>query len=133
MDRRALLRREGGPASSTAYREPATDRERRIAVLVAEVLGARRVGVDDNFFELGGNSLLLVQLHGRLERALEHEILMIDLFSHPTVSALARHLVAAEAAGEGAGMPAMAVPDRSDKLLEGRRLLRRRLEQRQRA
>jgi hypothetical protein len=80
------------PELGTSY-VPARNRlERRIAGLWREVLQLERVGVHDNFFDLGGRSLLLVRVHGRLCELLRREISMIDLFRHPTVAALARHL-----------------------------------------
>ncbi|MET8541860.1 non-ribosomal peptide synthetase [Kitasatospora sp. NPDC004799] len=49
--------------------EPATETERLLAGLCAELLGVDRVGPVDNFFTLGGNSLLGIQLSARARRA----------------------------------------------------------------
>jgi len=46
----------------------------------------------DNFFDLGGHSLLMVQVHSRLCAALGRDLPMVEMFQHPTVSALAAHL-----------------------------------------
>ena len=50
------------------------------------------MGVTDNFFDLGGHSLLAVQVNTRLKEALQRDISVVELFQHPTVRALVRHL-----------------------------------------
>ncbi|MCX2926275.1 non-ribosomal peptide synthetase [Streptomyces sp. NEAU-W12] len=70
------------------------DLERRLADLWCDVLGRDRVGRDDNFFDLGGNSLLLVAAQSAVDRAFGIELPVVDLFAHPTVRDLARHLEA---------------------------------------
>jgi nonribosomal peptide synthetase DhbF len=63
-----------------------------ISAVWADVLGADGVAVDVGFFDLGADSLQMIQALGLL-RAEWPSIRIVDLFSHPTVSALARHLV----------------------------------------
>lgn len=53
------------------------------------VLGVEQIGLDDNFFELGGNSLLALDLVGRVRRDFKATILLRDFFSTPTVRGLA--------------------------------------------
>ena len=55
-------------------------------------MGIERVGLHDNFFDLGGHSLLVPRLQHRLQESLGRAIGMVDLFSYPTVAALAAHL-----------------------------------------
>ncbi len=101
LDRRALLALDdqvraatGGGKGETAT----TETERKLATIVQEVLGIERVGVDENFFDLGANSLLLIQVHGRLEEVFGRELAVVELFNHPTLRLLARHLDAGSAA-----------------------------------
>jgi len=125
LDRARLVRRarearelasgEGG----RGYRPPKTEMERGVARLLQEVLAVERVGVDDNFFDLGGNSLLLVQLHGRLQESLGRELTPMEIFNHPTVGALAARL-------EGSPRAAAPVDDRESQLRAGRARLRQR-------
>ncbi|MFB9683728.1 non-ribosomal peptide synthetase [Amycolatopsis plumensis] len=100
VDRRAL------PApdfvSGLGYRAPATEAERLLAGIWAEVLRVDRVGADDNFFELGGDSILSIQVVSRARRA-GLNLMPGQVFDHPTVAALA--LAAAPA------VPAAAVAD----------------------
>jgi amino acid adenylation domain-containing protein len=84
------------PSLAVRYAPPASELERRIAGVWQEVLGVDRVGTHDNFFELGGNSLLLARVHRRLQEALRSDLALVELFKHSTVSALARHLSAAD-------------------------------------
>jgi aryl carrier-like protein len=69
--------------------------EETIAAIWADVLEFESVGLHDNFFDLGGNSLLLIDAYSRLREVVGRELKVIDLFEHPTVSALARHLAQA--------------------------------------
>ncbi|MFE8956413.1 amino acid adenylation domain-containing protein [Streptomyces althioticus] len=69
--------------------------ESRLAEVWCDVLGRDRVGLDDNFFDLGGNSLLLVTAQTTVNRAFDSDLSVVDLFAHPTVRDLARHLSAA--------------------------------------
>src|SRR6185369_12920090 len=45
-----------------------------------------------NFFDLGGHSLLLAQLHVRLNELFDNALTVIDLFRYPTISSLAEYL-----------------------------------------
>ncbi|MFJ8194667.1 amino acid adenylation domain-containing protein [Streptomyces sp. NPDC096094] len=86
-----------------------TELEQRLAALWCSVLGRDRVGRDDNFFDLGGNSLLLVGAQTAVNQAFGAELTVVDLFAHPTVRDLARHLAdrtpGRTAHDEGAGEP----------------------------
>lgn len=63
----------------------------RIALAVQLVLG-EKVDENANFFDAGFNSLSLVKLHVRLVQSGADELRLVDLFSHPSVAALAYHL-----------------------------------------
>jgi len=63
--------------------------ERRLAGIVAALLGVARVGVADNFFLLGGHSLLGTQLIARLRDAFGVDLPLRTVFDHPTVAGLA--------------------------------------------
>jgi len=80
------------PELDAAYMAPETELERAITLAWQEVLGLGKVGVHDNFFDLGGNSLLLAQLHDRLQARLRKEFPFVEMFHHPTVDALVRYL-----------------------------------------
>ncbi|MEW1871965.1 amino acid adenylation domain-containing protein [Streptomyces caelestis] len=77
--------------------------EDRIAEVWCGVLGRDRVGRDENFFDLGGNSLLLVTARTAVNRAFGTDLPVVDLFAHPTVRDLARHLSARAGATTAVG------------------------------
>jgi acyl carrier protein len=81
-----------------------SETERVIASVWREALDVDEVGREESFFELGGHSLLAVGVQRALESRLGRQVALLDLFSHPTVAALAAHL-------DAAGAPR---PDESD-------------------
>ncbi|MGA6168322.1 non-ribosomal peptide synthase/polyketide synthase [Amycolatopsis magusensis] len=84
----------GGPTGGRT--EPATEAERTLAAIWAEVLHCGDVGADANFFALGGDSILSIQVVSRARRA-GLTLLPHDVFRYPTLAALAAH------AGSAAG------------------------------
>ncbi|WP_435211140.1 amino acid adenylation domain-containing protein [Streptomyces sp. bgisy034] len=97
--RDALLtpaRADDGPA------DPALRRE--IAAVWSDVLGVERVGPHDDFFRLGGNSLRAVRVAARLTGA-GRPVTAAQLFTSPTVAALAAELERAPAGAPAAPAP----------------------------
>jgi len=92
LDRRALpaplppVARSANPAE-----ELQGEIEPVIAAIWRDLLGVQP-GRQDGFFDLGGHSLLLVEAHARLAARFGEGLTIVDLFAHPTVAALARHL-----------------------------------------
>lgn len=68
---------------------PRSTAEELLADIWRDVLGLEQVGVHDSFFELGGHSLLAVQVIVRLQDALNVDLTIQQLFSAPTIAALA--------------------------------------------
>ncbi|HLX07553.1 MAG TPA: amino acid adenylation domain-containing protein, partial [Thermoanaerobaculia bacterium] len=94
VDRQALPAPPANPlaAGAGAGVAPRSQLERTIAGIWRELLQVEQIGIHDNFFDLGGHSLLLARVRARLQEALERPVPILDLFRHPTVEALARHL-----------------------------------------
>ena len=117
-------------AESQNYVPPQTEMEKTIAGVWQGMFGLERVGIEENFFDLGGHSLLLVQMHGRLQETLKMEFSIVTLFEHPTVRSLARHLgePAVSAAETGTAVarsraePEASVGSTADQTQEGRKL-----------
>src|SRR5207237_9145682 len=90
VDRSRLPRPETAePLRDPEFEAPRSPVERRLADLVAALLGVTRVGVGDNFFLLGGHSLLGTQLIARLRDAFGVDLPLRTVFDHPTVAGLA--------------------------------------------
>jgi hypothetical protein len=66
--------------------------ERTIHDTWCAVLNRPAIGAEDNFFDLGGNSLMLLDVHRRLEDVLPLGCQVIDLFRYPTMSSLVQFL-----------------------------------------
>jgi len=115
VDLRALPSPSGSrpPVEQTA---PRNGLERTIAAVWQEVLGVPAVGVDQSFFDLGGHSMLVLQVHKRLEQELESRLAITDLFRYPTIAALAGHL-----AGEADEETVDAGQDRAERRRESLR------------
>ena len=95
LDRAALPSSNGSRSHSVASRAaPKNDVEAKLAGIWEEVLGLESVSVNENFFDLGGHSLLLVRLHSKLTQQFETSLSIIDLFRLPSISSLARALIA---------------------------------------
>lgn len=95
IDRKAVaadLEQRARETPAVEYEVPATDAERRLALLYGELLGIARVGRHDNFFDLGGHSLLALRLVTRLHMDFGVELPLATVFSRPTVAELATML-----------------------------------------
>ncbi|MGW0495874.1 amino acid adenylation domain-containing protein [Streptomyces sp. NPDC003007] len=89
-----------------ATAKPATELERDIMAIWADVLGHDRIGVNANFFDIGGNSLRVVRVQTRLEELLGRPVFGAKLFEHFTVKTLAAYLA------DGTRTSQEVVPDR---------------------
>ncbi|WP_398919989.1 amino acid adenylation domain-containing protein [Streptomyces sp. I6] len=85
LDRSALPAPDFSALSSG--RPPATERERALCAVFAEVLGLQRAAADDDFFVLGGDSIVAMQLVSRA-RAAGLRISPRQVFRHRTPAGL---------------------------------------------
>jgi amino acid adenylation domain-containing protein len=98
VDRKALPSPEGLRADlAAAYVAPQTEIEQMIATVWQEVLRVEKVGIHDNFFDLGGHSLLVVQVHRKLQETLQRSFLMTEMFKYPTISSIVEYLAPKQA------------------------------------
>jgi len=68
------------------------DIESRLLRICNGVLVSKQIGPDDNLFEIGASSLKLIEIHEQVDREYPGHIDLTELFDHPTVAELARHL-----------------------------------------
>jgi acyl-CoA synthetase (AMP-forming)/AMP-acid ligase II/aryl carrier-like protein len=82
-----------------------TELETRLQAICEAALPGKRIDVHDNLFEIGASSLKLIEIHENIDRDFPGLIDLTELFDHPTIADLAKHLEtklkAAPAAGSG--------------------------------
>ncbi|NOT27406.1 MAG: amino acid adenylation domain-containing protein, partial [Acidobacteria bacterium] len=91
---------------ATGYVAPATDDERLLCTLVAELLGLDRVGVADHFFHLGGHSLMATRLVAQIRERLGCDLPLRTIFDTPVLRDLARAIRGLAPAEEGPALVA---------------------------
>ena len=101
----AVSAKKGRPAMAQAYVAPRTELEARIAQVWEAFLGVAPVGAEDDFFAFGGDSLMAIQITGRLSAALHQKISPNQFLSAPTVAALAALLAQPAEASTAAATP----------------------------
>ncbi len=87
VDRAALPAPEGKAVGERV--EPRTAAERILARIWSEVLGVEEVGAHDNFFDLGGDSILVIQILAKAQRA-GLRLTPRQMFENQTIAELAR-------------------------------------------
>ncbi|GAB1543387.1 hypothetical protein NUACC21_60610 [Scytonema sp. NUACC21] len=93
VDRKALPNPESLSSElAEAYVGPQTEVEQAIAAVWQEALSIEKVGMHDNFFDLGGHSLLMAQVHKKLQEVFKRDFLMTEMFKYPTISSLVEYL-----------------------------------------
>jgi acyl-CoA synthetase (AMP-forming)/AMP-acid ligase II/aryl carrier-like protein len=66
--------------------------ETRLQSICEAALPGKRVGVDDNLFDIGASSLKLIEIHENVDRDFPGLVDLTELFDHPTIAELAKHL-----------------------------------------
>jgi acyl-CoA synthetase (AMP-forming)/AMP-acid ligase II/aryl carrier-like protein len=66
--------------------------EAQLQSICEAALPGKRVQVNDNLFEIGASSLKLIEIHENIDRDFPGLIDLTELFDHPTIAELARHL-----------------------------------------
>jgi amino acid adenylation domain-containing protein len=91
------LRRSGHSRVSpeNAYVAPMNDLEHQLSELWSSALGLENVGVNDSFFAIGGQSLLAMQTVAHIQDTTGHELVIADVFVHPTIAELSKIISAA--------------------------------------
>ena len=97
LNRDALPKPDGRSSLAESFIAPRNDLESMIGDIWKAILKLDQVGIHSNFFSIGGNSLLLAQVHEKLQEAIADNCPIIDLFKYPTISTLASHLSAGNA------------------------------------
>lgn len=93
VDRAALQREaDGWSKQVTVYEAPANAMERQLQVIVHQVSGLDRVGVNDDLLALGLSSIVAVQIQVRIGEAIGRDVGGIDLFQYNSIRRIAAWL-----------------------------------------
>ncbi len=84
------------PALQTPYASPQSKIEQHLVEIWQAVLGVAPIGIHDNFFELGGDSLLVTQIHSRIQDTFGKELSIAALLQNPTIARLQTLLTESE-------------------------------------
>ena len=88
----ALKATRDSAASGSAKSAPTSEMEIQISLIWKTLLQKENIGIYDNFFEIGGNSLLIAHMKIELEKLLDREVGIIEIFKHPTIESMSRYL-----------------------------------------
>ena len=80
------------PELKTRYVGPGNEIEQVITDVMQNIFGLERVGIYDSFFEMGGDSLLALKMVSLVNKALDINIPVSEIFVHPTPSELAQYI-----------------------------------------
>jgi len=85
---KALREAHAGPHVS------GSELESRLQSICEAALPGKRIELSDNLFEIGASSLKLIEIHEHIDRDFPGLIDLTELFDHPTITELAKHLEA---------------------------------------
>ncbi|MEI2770895.1 MAG: amino acid adenylation domain-containing protein [Candidatus Competibacter sp.] len=125
VDRKRLpARTDERPDLQIEFAAAATDTQKFLVALWQELLSINTIGIHDNFFDLGGHSLLVVEMHARLQETLQRTFPVIELFRYTTIADLAGFL------DSGSEQAVMDTEEVREKRAEGKERLQARFRRR---
>ncbi|MFI3156482.1 MAG: amino acid adenylation domain-containing protein [Methylococcaceae bacterium] len=90
IDRKSLLAIDAEVTVKTQPALPVTPTEKKLAELWAELLKIKLPDSCDDFFDLGGHSLLAIELVFVVQKTFNTELMLVDIFEHPTLTEQAK-------------------------------------------
>ncbi|MGW8443542.1 non-ribosomal peptide synthase/polyketide synthase [Paenibacillus sp. S33] len=96
VDRKALPEPQGGLQTGVEYVAPRNRTESQLVKIWEEVLGYSGIGVLDNFFELGGHSLRATNLVSKIQKEMNVELPLRDVFRYTTIESMAGAIASLE-------------------------------------
>jgi amino acid adenylation domain-containing protein len=76
----------------TMYEAPRNELEHTLAEIWEAIFKREKIGIYDNFFDLGGHSLLAIKIVSEIQKRLNIQIELTDLFLEPTIEKLAEEI-----------------------------------------
>jgi acyl-CoA synthetase (AMP-forming)/AMP-acid ligase II/acyl carrier protein len=79
-------------SAHTGSQVSGSELENKLQAICETALPGKRIEVTDNLFEIGASSLKLIEIHENIDREYPGLIDLTELFDHPTIQDLAKHL-----------------------------------------
>ncbi|MBC2521334.1 non-ribosomal peptide synthetase, partial [Clostridium saccharobutylicum] len=92
IDRKALPMPDGSLNTGKVYEEPTNEIEEKLVHIWRKVLGINKLGINDNFFDLGGDSLNAVRIIAAINKELNVEISLRDMFDFSEIKTLSKQI-----------------------------------------
>lgn len=89
VDKKALPDPDMTLATNGSFVEPRNETETTIAAIWKDVLGIERVSIHDRFFDLGGDSIKVISVVSKLQKAFRKDILLQDVYESADLEHLA--------------------------------------------
>ncbi|MBL6449157.1 amino acid adenylation domain-containing protein [Fulvivirga sp. 29W222] len=74
------------------YVAPQSELEKALVSIWETLFPSMQIGIHDNFFELGGHSITAIKMLHRIHATISTEVQINSIFSHPTISLLAKSI-----------------------------------------
>jgi acyl carrier protein len=73
-------------------KEDSNNIEQKLKSICGDLVPGKQVKTDDNIFEMGTTSLMLAQLHQRIDEEFPDMLQISDFFEYPTIGQLTNHI-----------------------------------------
>jgi len=103
IDRRALSKMDIQTREEIKYVPPRTSIEKRLVDIWARFLDIEKVGIRDNFFNIGGDSIKSISLLNIINKDLQANVELVDLYQNETIEKLAAKLASSGTIVEDTG------------------------------
>ncbi|MDH6431509.1 amino acid adenylation domain-containing protein, partial [Paenibacillus sp. PastH-4] len=92
LDRKALPEPDDRIHSEERYEAASTETERKLLGIWQDVLGLENIGVSDDFFTIGGHSLRATALVSKIQKTMNADLMLQEVFRLPTIKEQARKI-----------------------------------------
>jgi len=92
IDSKALPEPYGNIIAGAEYEAPRNKIEEKLVKIWQEVLGIEKIGINDNLFDLGGHSLKATSIMLRINKELNVEVSLKEIFSMPVIKELSEYI-----------------------------------------
>ncbi len=113
IDKKALPAPDASSLLKQSYLAPRNETEEKLVQIWKDVLKIENIGIRDNFFEIGGHSLLAIRMVSAIRKAMQADVKIKEIFSHPTIEDLAQIL---EVARAGEALPPLIAEPRPSRI-----------------